>query len=62
MTRKDYRLLAGVLNNFITSEYAFGEGRQSSIVTSVAKALAYHLEAENPRFDRAKFLKACGVE
>ena len=62
MTRKDYELLARVVkrerdswneNNAnpiaIDTCYRFGEG------------LAYELEKDNPRFDRAKFLKACGL-
>ena len=55
MTRKDYQLIASVLANFIgdTGDVIDRDG--------VAYALAAALQADNPRFDRDKFLVAAGV-
>jgi hypothetical protein len=50
MTRKDYQLIAQV----------FARANFNSI-DLLARDLATELEAENPRFDRARFLSACGV-
>ena len=53
MTRKDYELLSQV----IASAWWYSTDYQDSFVT----ALADRLEDENPRFDRARFRKACGL-
>ena len=55
MTRKDYQLIASVLANFI--------GDTGDVIdrNGVAYALATALEADNPRFDRDRFLVAAGV-
>jgi hypothetical protein len=56
MTRKDYQLIAEVFANFgkiIILEETIG--------ADIARNLADALQADNPRFDRARFLAACGV-
>jgi hypothetical protein len=55
MTRKDYQLIASVLANFT--------GDSGDVVDRdlVAYDLATALGADNPRFDREKFLIAAGV-
>jgi len=56
MTRKDYQLIAEVFANFgkiIVLEETIG--------IDIALNLADALQADNPRFDRARFLTACGV-
>ena len=55
MTRKDYELIAKVLRDFT--------GDTGDVIDrdKVAKELADALAAENPRFDRQKFLIAAGV-
>lgn len=54
MSRKDYELIAEVFAKAIHSNIA-------SLYT-LAEAMANRLEADNPRFDRMRFLKACGLE
>lgn len=58
MTRKDYELIAKVINrNTVSlSESAFID------FAKMAEDLATELETENPRFDRQRFLTACGLE
>jgi hypothetical protein len=62
MTRNDYVAIAAALHRSgmavrigpkKTAEYAIG-----LVATDIAATLA----ADNPRFDRARFLKACGVQ
>ncbi len=53
MTRKDYELLARVIANAWYSSRDYKE--------SIASDLADKLEADNPRFNRERFLIAAGV-
>lgn len=60
MTRRDYVLIAEVLRATQPHETLGGVARCAWC--DVARTFANRLAAENPRFDRARFLKACGVE
>ena len=54
MTRKDYVMIAETLATaWWGNEY---------VKSSVVHTLADTLEADNLRFDRARFLTACGVK
>lgn len=64
MTRKDYELIAAVLADyapkglgFINSEREAQIGQWLDMVDDMADALA----KDNPRFDKDRFLRACGV-
>ena len=65
MTRKDFQLIADALVNLRTfeahdsemSETVARAVRYSSVVDALASALA----TTNPRFDRDRFLGACGI-
>ena len=52
MTRKDYVLIAKVLSNYTA------EGGVTIERDEIARLLADAFSAENPRFDRTRFLKA----
>lgn len=56
MTRKDYILIAKVFENFPRLDYG-----AESVIEELAEEIAISLQAENPRFDRLRFLVACGV-
>ena len=56
MTRKDYQLVANVLR-----AQRAGYRTPEADLATVISALADALEADNPRFDRNKFLKATYV-
>jgi hypothetical protein len=56
MTRKDYVLIAAVIK---AASDAPGYSERNAFV---AFALADALALDNPRFDRARFLTACGVQ
>jgi hypothetical protein len=60
MTKKDYELIAKVLDSSAQSHATnpfTGECMYVGLVEDFAKAL----QDTNPRFNRAKFLTACGV-
>jgi hypothetical protein len=53
MTKKDFELIAAVLR---------ANSTETVVRERVALDFADELAATNPRFDRARFLRACGVE
>jgi len=59
MTRKDYVMIAEILKfnqkDFIEGEDGF------ALIGILAHQFANRLQEDNPRFDRARFLNACGV-
>ena len=54
LTRQHFEAVAQVLK-------AFPEGAPTASQAKLAEAFADMFEAENPRFERGRFLKACGV-
>ncbi len=54
MTKKDYIPLAAAI------KYAFDYVPPNSQASYIVQELCVILETDNPRFDRDKFLKACG--
>ena len=67
MTKKDYILIAAAVKAG-TALWAAPEDRKDpdvatylGAVSDVASAIADALERQNPRFDRTRFLTACGV-
>jgi hypothetical protein len=65
MSKKHYTAIADVVQEAM--EIAADEGYSTpldprSLVEQIARDLAVEFRNDNPRFDRGKFLKACGVE
>ena len=60
MTRKDYVLISDTLANLMGDFNNCGDDSVS--LSLVAEELADALQADNARFDRARFLTACGVK
>jgi hypothetical protein len=60
MTRKDYVLIADTLANLMQDFNNCGDDSVS--LSLVAQELADTLAKDNPRFDSARFLTACGVK
>lgn len=65
MTRKDYVTLAESIrtSRHMAMKYAVGERQDEQLIATdrTAKHVADALQSDNPRFDRERFLKACGV-
>jgi hypothetical protein len=62
MTRKDYVLIAQVIKTQIEMSDKFQEELSKVGAQNIAYDLAWKLSEDNPRFDRARFLVACGVK
>jgi hypothetical protein len=65
MIKKDYELIAKA----IKGTHVYIDEREGGNLADLhdgaslaAELMADALQRDNPRFDRAKFLKACGVE
>lgn len=56
MTRKDYVAIANVLKDSRTAVSRLEVERKL-----LAEKIADVMAGDNPRFDRARFLKACGI-
>ena len=65
MSKKDYEMIADLLRSELEQIEQCQEGSykdgQKFEATLIANRLSYALKAANPRFDRARFLKACGI-
>jgi hypothetical protein len=61
MTRKDYVLIADAIRTQIEISAKFEEEESRAAARNIAYDLAWKLSEDNPRFDRARFLTACGV-
>ena len=62
MTRKDYVAIAKALD-YQRQVQASGPGcGDAQTVIDCAVAIAHVMMQDNPRFDKARFLKACGVQ
>lgn len=59
MTRKDYELIAAALAR--ANMTATRESLSAKTIALVAYELADKLATDNPRFQRGRFLAACGV-
>ena len=60
MTRKDYELIADTIKASRDNWEGFTPESQEAI-DGLARSLASKLQADNDRFNRARFLTACGV-
>jgi hypothetical protein len=58
MTRKDYVLIAEAIHT-IKKRYGF---RYDAVQDEMINEIADALEGENERFDRKRFLSACGIK
>lgn len=62
MTRKDFELIADTVRTVYMRELSHGSYSLAMGALMVAREFAETLAATNPRFNRERFLKACGVE
>ncbi len=60
MQRRHFELIADVLRD--TLDFYGEEATFKAPVETVALRMATRLASTNPNFDRARFLRACGVE
>lgn len=62
MTRKDYEKIAKVIKFYAPNgdDSMFDAGFDTAVM-NIANDIAAMLAQDNPRFDCARFLKACGI-
>ncbi len=64
VTRKDYKAIAEIIE--VNTEKHKQQGTGSLLCDTVRKSIALELAdyfaTDNPKFDRQKFLNACGLE
>lgn len=61
MTKKDYILISGILRFYQIKVTASQDDYAVKTIDDLINDFAFDLGKENPRFDRTKFLKACGL-
>ncbi len=59
MSKKDYEAVAGILNTQI--RIAMSNKRDTTGLCNAAADMAGVFARDNPNFDRARFLAACGT-
>ena len=60
MTRKDYQLLADIINVTANEDSMSPQGKEA--ITVLATRLADALYMDNPRFIYLRFFIACGID
>ena len=61
MTRKDYELIAAAIHRTGMASTIGKKKTSEQTLRLAATDLAATLAHDNPRFDRARFLAACGI-
>ncbi len=62
LTKKYYEMIAdGIKAASFPMPFGAHHNYDGLIREAFARCLAVHFEDDNPKFDRARFLKACGV-
>jgi hypothetical protein len=62
MTRKDYKLIAEVIDRANKNWEENQEENPLVVISGITRMLATQLALDNPRFDKSKFLEACRVK
>lgn len=60
MTRKDFELIAAALHDTLDDHQQAGRAAHANGIMDVMVVLSRRLKDENARFDRKRFLIACG--
>jgi len=61
MTRKDYEKIAAVFADYKRYSENWNSAFRMTAIREFAPRICDMLAQDNPRFDRARFLKACGI-
>ena len=62
MTKKDYIIFASVIKQHIEDEGGKENPSAKIALERLAKTLCSIFQEDNARFDRTRFLAACGIE
>lgn len=58
MTKKDYKIIAGILNEAYEAMLSNGSDESLQLIHSLSDAFIIELKRDNPRFDPGKFREA----
>ncbi len=62
MTRKDFQMIADILKAHTSSDFKVTcEDDRNFLIRNLALDLCVELQKTNSRFDKVRFLEACGV-
>ena len=62
MTKKHYEAIANIVRNCIEADTHMLHGANVKALETQAHMLADYFASDNPRFNRIRFLTACGVD
>lgn len=60
MTKKDFELIARVIKTNVDDHSFLDQDREVGTLREIADDFVAELRKDNPRFDSARFLRACG--
>lgn len=60
MTKKDYELIASAIARCIHAPGSDDEAHENAVMYRVTLSIARELEAQNDRFNKSRFMQACG--
>ena len=61
MTKKDYELIADTFKQALSLGVVAGNNIRTETVQGVVYMMSDNLAKTNPKFDRVRFLQACGI-
>ena len=63
LTKKDFKAVAGIIKASIDVTIIYSTTEPNTTIKgNIAIDLADYFATQNPRFDRNRFMKACGLE
>lgn len=62
MNRKDYELIAEAIKEEVLRWGGLTTVAEVQMASAIASRIADALKRDNPRFDKARFMRACGFE
>jgi hypothetical protein len=62
MTKRDFELIAGTITRLRTTVRTNYNSVRSILIDELAEEFANSLTSTNPRFNRQRFLDACGLD
>lgn len=62
MTKKHFEMMAKLFRDQIEENKSYGNSAGAEAIINLAERFCFEAEYDNPRFDRDRFLTACGIE
>lgn len=62
MRKKHYEAIANIIRNCYEADVHMLYGKNAHAIKAITILLCDYFEQDNPKFNREKFLTACGIE